>query len=188
MLKLSFLKFRLALLFAVLFLSLSFFSNRLALAKGPAPFAPAVAMPDLPAEFVYTTGLSGVSRDLHYKINHERRRQKLRSLVWHEGLADLAYDFSETMAKEGFFDHEDNDGNTVVDRAEQYGLGDWKKIGENLFQCYGYNDPAEVAVRGWLESPGHRRNILDSEWTHTGIGVYRTRDGEVFITQVFLKK
>jgi uncharacterized protein YkwD len=186
--KLCFLKFKIALFIAVLVVNLSVFSNRLTLAKTPAAAMPLINIDNLPAEFVFTTNLSGVSRDVFQKINYERQRKRLSSMHWNEDLADLAYDYSETMAEEGFFDHEDNDGNTIVERAAKYKIRGWKKLGENLFQCYGYRNPADVAVKGWLGSPSHRDNIYDPEWTHTGIGVYKTRDGEYYITQVFMKK
>ncbi len=173
---------------AVLILFISVFSNRITLAKNNFVPTQNFSVNELPAEFVYTTNFSGVSRTIFQKINYERKKKRLDSMMWHEDLADLAYDYSELMAKEGFFDHEDNDGNTVVDRAEKYGIKGWRKIGENLFQCYGYDDPADIAVKGWLKSPSHRANIYDDEWTHTGIGVYRTKEGEIYITQVFLKK
>lgn len=50
----------------------------------------------------------------------------------------------------------------------------------------GVQDPATTAVRGWLKSPGHLRNIR-GDYTLTGIGVAVNNKGEIFFTQVFLK-
>ena len=44
--------------------------------------------------------------------------------------------------------------------------------------------PAATAVKGWIESPGHRKN-LESDHSHCGIGVYQTDDGRYFLTQLF---
>ncbi len=91
------------------------------------------------------------------------------------------------MAKENFFAHSDFDGKTVVDRAKDSRIKNWRKIGENLFYYEdNYNFDA-LAVKGWMESPTHRQNILDRNWTATGIGVAESRDGRIYITQVFLE-
>jgi uncharacterized protein YkwD len=52
---------------------------------------------------------------------------------------------------------------------------------------YEYNDPDELArstVQGWMESPGHRENIM-TPFTREGIGIYVTGEGEVYITENF---
>lgn len=186
--KVTFLKFRIALFCAVLVLFVSVFANRLTLAKGQFVPIQSHLAENLPAEFVFSTNLSGMAKDIFQKINYERKRKKLEPLMWDEKLGKLAKDYSETMAEEGFFDHIDNDGNSVAERAENNKIKGWTKIGENLFQCWGYEKPAETAVKGWLKSPSHRDNIYDVDWTHTGIGVYQTDDGEYFMTQVFMTK
>jgi uncharacterized protein YkwD len=87
------------------------------------------------------------------------------------------------MAREGFFDHYDPNGKTVLDRAAR--LKNWSSIGENLFVCDDHPEFATIAVRGWMKSPTHRTNMLDRNWTATGIGIATARDGSIFITQVF---
>lgn len=186
--KLYFLKLRITLFFAVLLLFVNVFSNRLTSAKENSALSDQSSLNNLPAEFVFTTNMSGISRDVFQKINHERKLKKLKPMSWNEKLAEMAYDYSKKMAKDNFFDHYDNNGDSVVERANDYKIKNWKKIGENLFQCEGYTNPVDVAVNGWLKSPTHRRNIYDKDWTDTGIGVYTTKDGEIFITQLFLQK
>lgn len=186
--ELSIIKFRIALFCAVFLLSISVFSNRVSLAKSHTSLTLNVINENLPAEFVRMTILSGTSKNVFQKINYERKLKNFNPLFWNENLADMAYDYSKKMAKEDFFDHYDNDGNSIVDRAEDYKIKDWLKIGENLFQCNGYENPVDVAVKGWLKSPTHRRNIYDKDWTHTGIGIYENANGEIYMTQVFMKK
>ena len=119
-------------------------------------------------------------------VNRERSRAHLGDLVWDEQLARVARDYSRRMAREGFFDHYDPNGKTVMDRAAR--LKNWSSIGENLFVCD--EDPAfaTVAVRGWMKSPTHRTNMLDRGWTATGIGIAEARDGSIFVTQVFTRE
>jgi uncharacterized protein YkwD len=116
-------------------------------------------------------------------VNRERSRAHLGELSWDERLAKVARDYSRRMAREGFFDHYDPNGKTVIDRADR--VPGWKRIGENLFVCDDQPYYTTVAIRGWMKSPTHRTNILDRTWTATGIGIATARDGSIFITQVF---
>ena len=121
-------------------------------------------------------------------INRERSRSRLSALRWDNGVAELARSYSRKMANEGFFDHVDRDGNSVIQRADRSNVKGWQKIGENLFVCEPINRFSDIAVRGWMKSPAHRRNVLDREWTTTGIGVARARDGSIYVTQVFIER
>ena len=126
--------------------------------------------------------------EVHQLINRERSRARLGSLMWDDRLARIARDYSRQMAREGFFDHYDPNGRTVSDRALAARVRNWKEIGENLFVCDEHPYFASTAVRGWMRSPTHRQNILARDWTATGIGVYTSRDGSIFITQVFTRE
>ena len=131
--------------------------------------------------------LSSDEFQIHYLVNNERRKNGLNDLYWDNGLAAMARAFSRQMARESFFSHYDRNGKSVVDRARQSNIVGWSKIAENLFFCEGYDRFDAVAVRGWMSSSGHRRNILDRQFNETGIGVAQTRDGRIYITQVFIR-
>lgn len=118
-------------------------------------------------------------------INRERSRAHLGGLAWDNRLANLARNYSRQMAREGFFDHYDPNGKTVIDRAYAARIKNWSSIGENLFVCDEHPYFTTTAVRGWMKSRTHRTNILERSWTATGIGVATARDGSIFITQVF---
>ena len=120
-------------------------------------------------------------------VNRERSRARLGTLEWDDRLADLARDYSRRMAREGFFDHYDPSGRTVIDRAQAAHIKHWSVIGENLFVCDDHPYFATTAIRGWMKSPTHRTNMLDRGWTATGIGIATARDGSIFITQVFTR-
>ena len=123
--------------------------------------------------------------DVFDLVNRERSRARLGRLVWDDELAKLARDYSRQMARDGFFDHYDPEGRTVIDRAESARIRNWSTIGENLFVCENHPYFARTAIRGWLDSETHRTNMLDKSWTTTGIGIATSRDGSIFITQVF---
>lgn len=118
-------------------------------------------------------------------INRERTKYGLGQLGWNPGLADLARRYSEKMAREQLFEHIDSDGNDVVARARKGHIRGWSKIGENLFMCSPTDEYTSLSIRGWMRSPSHRENILDPEWRDTGIGIARSRNGDIYITEVF---
>lgn len=125
--------------------------------------------------------------EVYALVNRERSKARLGSLAWDNRLAKLARDYSRQMAREGFFDHYDPDGRTVIDRAESARIANWSSIGENLFVCEEHPYFAQTAIRGWMKSRTHRTNMLDRGWTATGIGIATARDGSIFITQVFTR-
>jgi uncharacterized protein YkwD len=131
--------------------------------------------------------LTGKAFEIFNQINDRRRRSRLRQLVWNARAAEMAHRYSEEMARERFFGHYDRRGRSVKDRARNFGLHGWSGIGENLFLCQGCGDISSLAVRGWLNSNSHRKNILNPQWTATGIGIARDRSGKIYITQVFLR-
>ena len=67
---------------------------------------------------------------------------------------------------------------------KEAGVG-WRFVAENLFEQRGCADAVQCAVDGWLNSPGHKRNLLNTKYTDTGIGIANKR-GTVYYTQIFL--
>jgi len=63
----------------------------------------------------------------------------------------------------------------------------YKTMSENVAMSTGYSDPAKVAVDGWINSPGHRKNLL-SQSNICGIASYRNADGGWYFTQLFAYK
>jgi uncharacterized protein YkwD len=63
----------------------------------------------------------------------------------------------------------------------------YRSAAENLAFNLGYSDPAAQAVTGWLNSPGHLTNIKGN-YNLTGIGVAANSEGEIYLTQIFLRK
>jgi uncharacterized protein YkwD len=63
----------------------------------------------------------------------------------------------------------------------------YKKAAENVAFNQGYTDPATVAVKGWIKSDGHRKN-MEGDFDLTGIGIAQNARGEYFFTQIFVLK
>ena len=72
------------------------------------------------------------------------------------------------MSAKNYFSHTSLDGSSMRDRIERQGYG-WSSIGENI--AAGYRT-AESVVTGWMNSPGHRANILNCRFTEIGVGFH----------------
>jgi uncharacterized protein YkwD len=78
-----------------------------------------------------------------------------------------------------------SDGSTLAQRVRAGGIS-YSVVGENLFKSINAPEPVPLAVKGWMNSPGHRENILRTEFTETGVGVWR-KGNTYYITQLFMK-
>ncbi|MEV5429417.1 CAP domain-containing protein [Streptomyces sp. NPDC052701] len=100
-------------------------------------------------------------------VNEERAKVGCSPVAASSALTGLAQDFSEDMAARGFFDHTDPDGATPWDRAEKAGITGLG--GENIAR--GQAD-AQAVMDAWMNSPGHRANILNCDFKTLGVGVH----------------
>lgn len=98
--------------------------------------------------------------------NVERAKAGLQPLKLNNQLVDAAQDHSNDMAQDDFFSHTGADGSSVSDRVRASGY-QYSTTGENI--AAGQTTAAEV-VRGWMNSPGHRANILNANYTEIGVG------------------
>lgn len=125
---------------------------------------------------------------VHREINAVREDQGLQKLEYNEDLASISRNHSQDMAARDYFDHTSPEGWGPSDRVAASDKVQCR-VGENLYRESGYSvsDPiivAERTVEGWMNSPGHRENILRDGWSVEGIGIHV--DGrEVWVTQMF---
>jgi uncharacterized protein YkwD len=99
-------------------------------------------------------------------INEERTQANLDPLQMDRQLSEAAQLHSESMAGDNFFSHYGVDGSSPFDRIEDAGY-QYARAAENL--AAGYQTP-EAVVQGWMNSSGHRANILNSDLTEIGVG------------------
>jgi Ca2+-binding RTX toxin-like protein len=121
-------------------------------------------------------------------VNQERAKRNLKPLSLSQKLDTAADGHSDRMANGDFFAHTDpKDGSSAGTRIERTGY-QWNTWGENI--AAGYSTP-EAVVQAWMNSSGHRANILNPNFTHLGVGyAYLPNDtGSVnyshYWTQVF---
>ncbi|MDN0199686.1 CAP domain-containing protein [Streptomyces sp. S.PNR 29] len=100
-------------------------------------------------------------------VNEERSKAGCSAVSANSALGELAEDFSDAMAAQGFFDHTDPSGASPWDRADKAGITDLG--GENIAR--GQADAAAV-MDAWMNSPGHRANILNCDFKTLGVGVH----------------
>ena len=116
-------------------------------------------------------------------INAQRRSRGLGPLVYNEQLDHMAKIQAGNMARYEKMAHELPQAElpTMGDRARYVGYP-YGRLAENVAAGY---PSAESVVQGWMNSRGHRENILDRGVVETGIGVMRSRDGALYFCQVF---
>lgn len=116
--------------------------------------------------------------------NEARSEEGIPPLTAHEGLARAAAGHADELARRGTLTHvsEDPDRRTPAARVARAGVA-LVEIAENVATIEG-PDVAERTVGGWLESPGHRENLLNEAYTHVGHAVSVAEDGTSRIVQV----
>ncbi len=113
--------------------------------------------------------------------NAERTKAGCGALKWESRLATAARAHSADMASNNYFSHTDLKGGGPSDRIAAAGYKPWRMNGENI--AAGQRSPQEV-MTGWMNSPGHRANILNCSYKDFGAGV-AMRGSEPYWTQDF---
>ena len=139
--------------------------------------------------------MSELEMKVHDGINAERVNNGRTPLKWEERLAAVARAHSDDMTSRIYFSHDTPEGLGPSDRIDRSGYSCWKSshygVAENIAieTTLGNIDrTAAEAVQGWMNSPGHRTNLLGRQYDRTGIGAsFGTWRGykAVYLTQVF---
>lgn len=116
-------------------------------------------------------------------VNAERAKNGLAALKLDTGLSEVAKKHSEDMAKNNYFSHTSLSGLSPFDRIKNAGIS-YKTAGENI--AAGQKTPKQV-VSGWMNSEGHRKNILNASFTKMGLGYATSNSGyKTYWTQLFI--
>lgn len=142
--------------------------------------------PPQPPVLAQSAQITQMETAVRQGINQVRQKNKLQPLQNNQKLAQVARKYSRLMAQKNFFSHTGADGSTLRDRVSAGGISYWM-VGENLFKSQNISQPVPVAIEGWMQSPGHRENILRPVFKETGIGVWRVGN-KYYITQLFLRR
>ncbi len=129
--------------------------------------------------------LASLEELLEVAVSDERERRGLAPLQPSAALRAVARAHSADMAARGFFDHMSPDGESPADRVRGAGIR-FSKMSENIARSFHVDDPVETTVQGWLDSPRHRRNMLDPNVSETAVGAASDEEGRLYVTQIYL--
>ncbi len=128
------------------------------------------------------TSFSSLQEEILFHVNKYRRSKGLSVLQMNSVITTEAEKHSRNMAR-GRTPFSHSGFSSRVNRISNQ-IGGVSRSAENV--AYGYMSAKEV-VKGWLRSPGHKKNIV-GRYTLTGIGVAKERTGKLFFTQLFVTK
>ena len=116
--------------------------------------------------------------------NEFRKKHHLKPLIWNDAMWKISLTHSKDMGNNKVpFGHKGFD-----ERVNQFPFS-YSLACENVFTCSGYRDSeiAKEGVKGWINSPGHRKNLL-SNTTLCAIASFKNKNGAYYLTQMFAKK
>ncbi|HEU4749058.1 MAG TPA: CAP domain-containing protein [Gemmatimonadaceae bacterium] len=153
-------------------------------AEGPPPSRPAArAERGERAEIAGENPYGRMESRIFDLVNAERKKRGLKALAWNPRLDRAAKIHARNMATYRKMAHViPESGLPTLSHRAQHVSYPYSMIAENI--ALGYAD-AESVVRGWMESPGHRRNILNPGVSELGTGVVSSRTGGLYFCQVF---
>ncbi|MCP4146954.1 MAG: CAP domain-containing protein [bacterium] len=151
---------------------------------------------EIPGQAASTGDFLGkLEHAIFLKTNEERKRRNIPELKKEDGLARTARYHSGDMAQNNYFDHNNLDNLGPSFRRAKIHRRYIGTVGENIFRmATGKGNPEEIAeeiVRGWMNSTGHRENILHNSYNYLGVGCFETQKNNlltIHATQVFGKK
>ena len=124
--------------------------------------------------------LSDYANEVAVIVNKERSAKGLKPLRVLPKLQSAAQVRAEEITQ--VFDHQRPDGTSCFSVIEQFGI-DYYYIGENI--AAGQSSPERVMI-AWMNSEGHRKNILDPDFLYIGVGVAQ-KGNTLYWSQIFLK-
>ncbi|WP_110927829.1 CAP domain-containing protein [Bacillus massiliglaciei] len=134
-----------------------------------------------PAAAEANSEVSAFEKEVVELTNKERAKQGLSPLTLDNELSKVARTKSQDMKNKNYFDHTSPTYGSPFDMMKSFGIS-YKSAGENI--AMGQKTPEEV-VEAWMNSQGHRENIMNSSFTHIGVGYVESGN---YWTQMFIGK
>ena len=118
-------------------------------------------------------------------VNQERAKHNLKPLQVDNALSYTSRVKSQDMRDNNYFSHNSPKYGPPKQMVDDFGIPYQRGVAENI--GVGYKTPAEV-VKGWMESSGHRANILNDKMTHIGVGYVSGGKHRTYWTQQFIAR
>ena len=128
-------------------------------------------------------GIKALESEVVKLVNIERSKNGLQPLTENWQLSRVARYKSADMAAKNYFGHESPTYGSPFRMMESFGIK-YSSAGENL--AYGQKTPQQV-MTAWMNSPGHRSNILSPSYSQIGVGYAKNKSGTPYWTQMFIK-
>jgi len=145
--------------------------------KSPSPFPPIPANNSYCAPIInWSSDFESAEAELLTLLNAERAKANLPPLEYNPQLACAARAHAVDIAQRKFFDHVNPDGENFTERITKAGYT-WNRSAENLGMGY---PTAAMQINGWMNSPGHRANVLATNVNEAGPGVYSGWKGPIW--------
>ena len=132
--------------------------------------------------------MAEVEQAIFNKVNEERIKAGVAPLTYNTTMEKYARIKSQDMGDNNYFSHEDLRGNLITTQMKNDGVT-YRAWGENIAYIGGVSDPSALAEKfmtNWMNSSGHRANILSSNFSSIGVGVYKIGN-KVYATQEFYR-
>ena len=135
-----------------------------------------------------TNFMSAVETAIFNKVNEERAKAGVPTLTYNTVMQKYARIKSQDMGDNNYFSHEDLNGNLITTQMKNDGVS-YNAWGENIAYISGNLSAdalAEQFMTNWMNSSGHRANILSTNFSSIGVGVYKIGN-KVYATQEFYR-
>lgn len=131
-----------------------------------------------------STDFSSYQQQVLDLVNAERAKRGISALTLDSSLSSIATKKSQDMVNKNYFDHTSPTYGSPFDMMKQFGIS-YRTAGENIAK--GQKTPQEV-VAAWMNSEGHRKNILNPNFTNLGVGIAKDSNKTTYWTQMFIGK
>ncbi len=135
---------------------------------------------NIPAQSSFRT----MEQEIVRLVNQERAKQGLKPLTENWEISRVARIKSQDMANDNYFSHDSLTYGTPFKMLSNYGIK-YSQAAENIAKG---QKTAQEVVNSWMNSTGHRANILNPNYNQIGVGVgQKGKDGQLYFTQMFTK-
>ena len=132
--------------------------------------------------------IAEIEQAIFQRVNQERAAAGLPALSYNTTMEHYARIKSKDMGDNGYFSHEDLQGKLITEQMKADGVS-YRAWGENIAYIQGMSDNNALATKfmdNWMNSSGHRANILSTNFSSIGIGVYKIGN-TYYATQEFYR-
>ena len=143
---------------------------------------PSLIYPGQKVNIPTTPEVTSAEKEVARLVNIERAKNGLPALTYNWELARVARYKSQDMINKHYFNHNSPTYGSPFDMIRAFGIR-FTAAGENI--AYGQRTAQEV-MNSWMNSPGHRANILSRNYTQIGVGYAKDSNGRIYWTQMFI--